>query len=132
MTDKTYVKITREAEKSLEAGTGAILDATFGQRSHRRKVLQLAKRWKVPLMIVYCRASDETTRRRLAKRAAEGRDLSDGRWEIYTEQQRTFEPFEEVTGGRFIELDTEGPLATLTRTCERFLRSRFSRQETKG
>ena len=130
MTEKTYVKIAGEAAKSLQAGTGAILDATFGQRSQRQKILQLAKDWQVPIVIVYCRASDETTKRRLGKRAAEGRDTSDGRWEIYTEQQHNFQPFEEVTVECFIELDTEAPVKILSRTCEKFFRSRFSGQKT--
>ncbi|WP_410962383.1 AAA family ATPase, partial [Salmonella sp. SAL4355] len=39
MTEKTYAKIARQAEKQILEGQGAILDATFGQKAHREKIV---------------------------------------------------------------------------------------------
>src|SRR4030095_16522562 len=39
MTEKTYAKMAKEGEKQILEGEGAILDATFGQRAHREKIV---------------------------------------------------------------------------------------------
>jgi hypothetical protein len=123
MTERTYGEMALEAEKEVAAGKGAILDATFIRRAERERIARLAEKHRVPLAVVLCRASEETVRTRLARRAAEGRDLSDGRWEIYVEQKEKFEPFEEIPAT--LELDTEGSIEELARRSEGFLRSRL-------
>jgi len=124
-TEKTYAKMAREAEKQIVNGTGAILDATFGLRAHREKILRLAEKHKVPLTVIICSASEDTTKARLARRAAAGKDISDGRWEIYLEQKPAYEPVVEIPPASFLEMNTERPLGEITRACERFLRSRL-------
>lgn len=132
MTEKTYGRMAHEAEKHIESGTGAILDATFGERANRERIIRLAKKHGVPLVVIHCRASEETVQKRLAQRAAEGRDLSDGRWEIYVEQRAAFQPIEEVSPEDYFELDTAPPVASLARECEKFLRSRLEQAGAKN
>ena len=96
MTEKTYAKIAREAEKQVLEGEGAILDATFGQKAHREKIVRLAEKHRVPIVLIHCVASDETTEKRLAQREAEGKDVSDGRWEIYSKQKAGYQPINEL------------------------------------
>jgi hypothetical protein len=124
MTEKTYAEMAREAERRIDGGTGAILDATFSRRADRERIARLAEKRRVPLNVIFCRASEETVRRRLARRAAEGRDLSDGRWEIYVEQKAKLQPFEEIPTR--LTLGTEDSIERLVRECEKFLRSRLS------
>jgi aminoglycoside phosphotransferase family enzyme/predicted kinase len=124
MTEKTYAEMAREAERQLTIGTGAILDATFSQRAERERIARVAEKRRAPLAVVLCRASEETVRKRLARRAAEGRDLSDGRWEIYVEQKAKFQPFEDIPAS--LELDTDDSIEQLARKCEKFLRSRLN------
>ena len=125
MTEKTYAKIAREAETQILEGKGAILDATFGQKALREKIVRLAERHRVPLVLIHCVASDETTEKRLAQREAEGKDVSDGRWEIYSKQKAAYEPINELPSANCLELNTENPLEQLARASEKFLRARL-------
>jgi uncharacterized protein len=127
VTEQTHEKMAREAEKQISRGTGAVLDATFGRRAHREAILRLAERHKIPLAVIICFASEEATKARLDRRAAAGKDISDGRWEIYLEQKPAYEPLVEMPSGWFLEMNTERPLGEITRACERFLRSRLLR-----
>jgi predicted kinase len=128
MTEKTYAKMAKEAEKQILEGEGAILDATFGQKAHREKIVRLAEKHKVPLLLIHCAASDETTEKRLAQREAEGKDVSDGRWEIYSKQKAAFEPISELPLVNCFKLNTEAPLDELVRASEQFLRARFGQR----
>ena len=123
MTEKTYAKIAREAERQILEGEGAILDATFGQRSHREKIVRLAEKHRVPIVLIHCVASDETTEKRLAQREAEGKDVSDGRWEIYSKQKAVYQPINELPLANRLKLNTELPREQLARVSEKFLRA---------
>jgi aminoglycoside phosphotransferase family enzyme/predicted kinase len=125
MSDRTYAEMTRLAEDEIAAGDGAILDATFGRKVHREAVLRLAEKYSVPLAVIHCVASDETTRGRLARRVEEGRDISDGRWEIYVSQKEAHEPLSEIPSETLLDLDTAAELEQLARASESFLRSRL-------
>ena len=125
LTERTYARMAHEAEKEILAGNGVILDATYGQRANREKLVRLAEKHGVPWSLIHCRASDEIIRQRLTQRAAQGTDVSDGRWEIYFEQKRLCEPISEISSEARLELNTEGSLNQLARSCEKFLRSRI-------
>ena len=128
MTERTYARMGREAENQLVRGHGAILDATFIQKQNREKIFRIAAKAHVPLFLIHCVASDETTKERLIRRAAEGGDLSDGRWEIYAQQKQLQQPLvENVPHDTYLQLDTEAPVSQLMQTCEQFLRSRLMR-----
>ena len=116
----------------MVSGTGAILDATFTRGENRESVVRLAKRLKVPLVAIHCFASDETTMERLARRAEEGKDLSDGRWEIYQRQKETHEPMEEIAPENLLELNTENSSDDLASSVEKFLRSRIAAARSAG
>jgi predicted kinase len=125
MTRKTYAKMLREAEEHVLAGNGAILDATFIRRANRAEVVDLANKQRIPLAVIHCFVSDETTKKRLARRAAEGKDPSDGREEIYEKQKETYQPMDEIPAASRLELDTEASVEQLARASEKFLRSRL-------
>ena len=116
MTEKTYAMMAKEAEKQILSGTGAILDATFLNKAHREKIARLADKHKIPFFVIHCVAS---------QRAEMGKDVSDGRCEIYVEQRSAQQPFSEIPSVNCLELSTEAPLYQITGACERFLRSRI-------
>jgi len=133
MTEQTYSRMAEMAEELVSSGAGAILDATFVRRAHRRLIVDLAARRGVPLMLIECRGSERVVRERLKRRAEEGRDLSDGRWDIYLEQKAVFEPIEEIPRDRCLVLETEASPDELIRAAERFLRSLLAgRSATAG
>jgi hypothetical protein len=125
MTIKTYARMVEMAETYVVSGTGAILDATYTRRENRESVVRLAEKLRVPLVAIHCFASDETTRERLVRRAKEGKDLSDGRWEIYQRQKETHEPMEELAPETLLELNTENSSEELANSVEKFLRARI-------
>jgi len=128
MTEKTYAKMAREAEKLITKGKAAILDATFVRRARREQILRLAKKHHVPLFVIHCSAPEELTQSRLAQREAEGASVSDGRWEIYLQQKEVFEPLDEIDSAARLELNTDAPLEALASASEKFLRARLVRQ----
>jgi predicted kinase len=75
--------------------------------------------------VIRCFATDELTHRRLAARAAEGRDASDGCWEIYLNQKTAHEPLDEILSTQRLDLDTALPVEDLGRSVEIFLRSQL-------
>jgi aminoglycoside phosphotransferase family enzyme/predicted kinase len=125
MTEKTYAKMAREAEKLIVSGKGAIVDATFVRRAQRERFTRLAERHHIPLLLIHCAVSEETTQERLVQREAEGKDVSDGRWEIYVQQKDVFEAIDEIRSTACLELNTDAPPEALAAACEKFLRSRL-------
>lgn len=127
MTEQTYAKMARAAEKQITSGRGAILDATFVRRIHRDRIARLADKHKIPLLVIHCSASESITASRLAQRAAEGVDVSDGRWEIYVAQKAANEPIADFVPNRRLDLNTDAPLEQLVIHCETFLRGHLNR-----
>jgi len=127
MTEKTYAKMTREAETVILSGRGVILDGTFMKRWQRQKILGLAQKQQIPLLAIHCMVSDDITQERLARRAGVGTDVSDGRWEIYEQQKDAFEALDDIPAAARLELDTDATLDTLALACEKFLRTFLAR-----
>jgi aminoglycoside phosphotransferase family enzyme/predicted kinase len=125
MTERTYARIAEQAEELVSGGEGAILDATFHREAQRRRIIELARRHNVPLVLIHCQSSEDLVRERLKRRAEEGRDLSDGRWEIYVKQKEAFEPVGEVSPENCRALDTAAPVEALVREAESFFLSRL-------
>lgn len=122
MTEATYARMMEEAERLVVQGQGAVLDATFQRRLDREAVLRLAAKHGVAVALIHCQSPEALVRERLLKRAAEGRDLSDGRWEIYVAQRSAFEPIREFREAEQMPLNTDAPAAELVGRVERFLR----------
>ena len=131
MTDTTYDKIAAEAEKHLTAGEGVILDATFHKAAQRSAIFELAEKSGSPVALIRCHAPEGLTQERLLKRAAEGRDISDGSWEIYLKQREIAEPMAESSREPCLALNTEAPIAQLCSKAEQFLRSTFLDRRTE-
>jgi uncharacterized protein len=89
-------------------------------------VTRMAAKHNVPVFLIHCFATDSTIKNRLDQRAAEGRDLSDGRWEIYIEQKAACEPPSEMPVQNYLELNTAQPIGELAAVCEKFLSSRLA------
>lgn len=121
MTEKTYEAMAVQAEKVVKNGRGVIADATFGRRSHREAFIRLADKHRIPLFVVRCSASDAETAQRLAKRAAQGTDISDGRWEVYVAQKAAYEPVDEVPAHRLLDLPADAPADRLLAETQDFL-----------
>ncbi len=109
VTARTYGALLESAEASLAAGRSVIIDATFRNRSDRDAFRNLAERRAARFYLIHTTCPEETTRQRLEARETQGRDVSDGRWEIYLLQKGEFVPPDGHETG-LIELDTTKPL----------------------
>ena len=125
MTEKTYAKMAEEAERLIVGGRGVILDGTFVKQSQRGKILSLAHKHQIPLLAIHCMVSDDITQARLTQREREGKDVSDGRWEIYVQQRDGFEALDDIPAADRLELDTDAGLDELVVACEKFLRAKL-------
>ena len=96
------------------------------KRSQRAKILSLAQKHHIPLLVIHCLVSDDITQTRLAQRASAGSDVSDGRWEIYVQQKDVFEALDDIPAAARLDLDTDATLDTLVIACEKFLRIKLA------
>ncbi|OGQ25242.1 MAG: hypothetical protein A3C54_07245 [Deltaproteobacteria bacterium RIFCSPHIGHO2_02_FULL_60_17] len=125
VTQRTYAKMAEEAEKLLIRRQGVVLDGTFLRSAQREAIARLAAKHRAPLAVIHCQSADGIVEERLKRRAAEGQDLSDGRWEIYLKQKAAQEPFEEVSRNAYLALDTEADVSELRKQVEPFLQRLF-------
>lgn len=125
MTQRTYAKMAEEAERLMLRGEGGILDATFHRRLQREVMLSLASKYKVPVAVIHCHSAEGVVQERLRRRAEEGWNLSDGRWEVYLKQRVAFEPFEEISPNAYLLLNTEADVSALCKKVEQFLQQLF-------
>lgn len=113
-TRKTYRTMVERAGDDLREGrSGVVLDGSYQRRHERDEVREMAAGWKADCMFIQCACSDEETMRRLLIRSGDPESVSDGRWEIYQVQKKSFEPPDELSSAELIEVDTEGRVEIL-------------------
>lgn len=91
-TRDTYREMFRRAEDALAGGRSVIMDASFSRRADRFAAAALARRLGVRFCLFHTECPEEVSRERLEVREAAGRDVSDGRWELFSRQKNDFEP----------------------------------------
>ncbi len=93
-TEKVYQEMLNQAYASLEAGTPAVLDATYSKRSHRDQVREAAAQWNAPLFFFFVDTSEEVIRQRLLRRERK-KVISDGRLDVFPQHKESFQPPQE-------------------------------------
>jgi len=110
ITQDTYQRLNRLTVAVLDAGYSVIVDATFLQSAFRRDFIELATARHVPVMILYCHASNSTLRQRIMSRGQQGKDASEADMNVLEYQLETFEALSEEEQRYCIEVDTEDTL----------------------
>lgn len=108
-TDATYGELLRRSEKTLAAGRGIVVDATFRRKGDRLLFRNLAARLKVPFYLILTTCPENVVKERLDERLRR-REVSDGRWELFQRQKEEFEPPGSNEGGTIL-LDTTRPVS---------------------
>jgi aminoglycoside phosphotransferase family enzyme/predicted kinase len=101
--DYTYEKVIEKASDYLKTNENVLLDATFQKRKYRDMARNIAKENDALLIIIQCICSEYIAKKWLKERLKK-RTVSDGRWEIYMDQKKNFEPFS--VDENFINIDT--------------------------
>lgn len=106
-TEKTYASMLDRASDDFAKGAEmVVLDGSFSRRSDRDQVRRLAADRGLRCVFVFCTCSDAEVQRRLAVRARDPEAVSDGRWEIYLHQKKTFD-LPGASEERYLTLNTE-------------------------
>lgn len=106
---RTYDALLAKASQIISRGESVILDASFTRREERARVRRLAGDKGAKLVVLECKLGEEEARRRLEQRRKE-KATSDGRWEIFQLQKRSFDPVSEFPALQHLTLDTSQPI----------------------
>jgi predicted kinase len=102
-TQRTYKALQTVATETLSRSLSVLLDATFLRRADRMKMIQAAQRAGAQVIFVECRCDHTITLERLAHRWSQHTEsksdgdasqASDGRPELYDQQQKVWEAFD--------------------------------------
>lgn len=107
-TEATYQAMLHRARNDSALGAElVILDGSYSTRRHREAVRKLARELGGSAFFVFCHCSDDEVRRRLDQRVKDLEAVSDGSWDIYMHQKKTFECPDVLEKGQSILLDTQ-------------------------
>jgi len=112
-TRKTYQALLDKAEARLRRGDSVVLDASYQNAGDRQKVRELVNNLKSRVYFILCQCPEEEMRRRMGQRARDPSAVSDGRWEIYLQQKKRFEPPNELADSELITINTQAPVEKL-------------------
>jgi predicted kinase len=121
-TRRTYDELIACTERALgdERTPCIVLDASYHLRSERERLCgRLEKRCR--LLFFHCVCPEEIVKKRLALRAADPGAVSDGRWEVFKQQKKSFVLPTEQPSDRLMTVATDQPLAELIVMVERNL-----------
>jgi len=110
MSRRTYAALARFAGRHLMRGESVVLDATYRDGRERAALLELAACSEARIRFILCECPEDVVRQRLKRRAADRTSVSDGRWEIYQVQKKTFDPHEALPSDQPLIMDTSRPL----------------------
>ena len=88
--EKTYRKLIEKSEEFVKDKKNVILDATFSKKKFRKLVYDTFKKYDAALVVIECISRDDIVKKWLDKRI-KTKSVSDGRWEVYLHQKKTFE-----------------------------------------
>jgi uncharacterized protein len=106
---KTYQKMRTEAGKWLKKGKSVILDGSYKRQSERLALMEMAEKTGAEIRFWECRVPVKLIRRRLEQRGRQAETVSDGRWAIFKQQQRDFDPVEEPIKSNLRIIQTTKP-----------------------
>lgn len=104
MTERTYSHLLRLSEVILAAGFSVIVDAAFLEVDKRAAFSDLARRMRVPFIILQCTASAICLRQRVRARR---NDVSDANLAILEHQLQHLKPLAQDESYDAINVDTE-------------------------
>lgn len=114
-TAKTYAELTRLANLVLRACYPVTLDATNLKLAQRQQLVEVAQSLGLASLIISMGASEDTLRRRIAKRlatAVENKEASEANLEVLEQQLANHDPLTEEELAYTVKVDTDAPNAS--------------------
>jgi len=106
ITQRVYEKALALAQKNLSQGKSIIIDASFKNREHRAAAQKIAQQAGADFIAIQCTCPAALVKERLQIRASRENSSSDGRWEIYAQQEQNTDAYCELSEKEFFQLDT--------------------------
>lgn len=106
-TRKTYERLAQLGQRIAAGGQNVILDATFGKRALRRRVIEESREAKRAVRILWCTAERAVLEERLRTRQG---DVSDAGPDLLPQQEAEFEDFTDEEKMIVTRIDTERPI----------------------
>ena len=113
MTSRTYDKLFASAEQQVQAGRGAILDATFARRAHRDQLRGRFERQGIGFHFIEAQAGDEAIKQRLTEREGRSQEISDARSEDFEMLTKLYEPPTELDRRELCTIPTTAHLSEI-------------------
>jgi predicted kinase len=129
---KTYQNLFEKARNNLKAGKSVILDASFKKQADRQTARDLARNTQADFLFIECQCSDEEIKKRMARRAREKGEPSDGRWELLAEQKKDYDRVEGFDPDLILFLNTERSLEECLAQIFRHLFLRAGRELSRA
>jgi len=104
---RTYAALAATADRLLGQGFNAIVDAAFLRRAERLAFRQVAAANGARFAILDCAAPEAELERRIAQRAAGGRDASEATFAVLRQQLRDREPLDGAERRATVRVATE-------------------------
>jgi len=115
---QTYTALLERAAMHLQQGVSVVLDASYQAKVERQRVWDLATSMACRVCFILCTCPEKEMKRRMATRGKDPAAVSDGRWEVYLEQKKRFEPPDEIHAGELIVIDTRAPVPQLLKRLQ--------------
>jgi predicted kinase len=119
---RTYNELISRAKEDLTglpAGT-VVVDGSYA-RIEDRDALVKAFKDEVDIYFIYCHCEDSVVKERLEMRASDPEAVSDGRWEIFLMQKKTFVAPRAIENAKLLCLDTNRPIEKLLADVDGFI-----------
>jgi predicted kinase len=104
---RTYAALAAAADRLLAHGWSAIVDAAFLRRAERLAFRQVAAANGARFAILHCTAPEAELERRIARRAAAGRDASEATFAVLDQQLRDREPLDRAEQRATVRVATQ-------------------------
>lgn len=109
-TEWTYERLYRLAALILASGHDVLVDASFLERTRRRRFRHLAEVQDTGFAILALEARREVLRHRVVERLNQGRDASEANLSVLEAQWKASDPLDEVERAWTVQVDSDGPL----------------------
>jgi aminoglycoside phosphotransferase family enzyme/predicted kinase len=108
--DATYALLARHCEMGLREGFHMMADATFLDRRHRARFLDLAERAGARPLILHCIAPENALRARIRARRRQASDASDAGIEVLQGQLERHDPLDRRERRITVSVATDTPI----------------------
>lgn len=120
---KTYQQMLDQARQALSRGKSVIIDASFKEAAERERAMRLAEEMSANFLIIECVLDQRIVKERLEQRIKEG-SVSDGRWEIWRQQRKSFDKMDGIPPEKRIVIDTSRPAGEVVDDVTRIIESK--------